>query len=114
VRVPPCVDGLIPEKHNLPTVFFDSKAGRTLRSSSVNNDQKELICWRRWEGAILEDSTNVVSGCTTCTNANRDSTSEDQEADRNGEVFFVCAIMSEHGLVANEVISAGNSEYAAV
>ncbi len=86
----------------------------TLRSSSVNNDQKELIRWRRWEGAILEHSTNVVSGCTTCTNANRDSTSEDQEADRNGEVFFVCAIMSEHGLVANEVISAGNSEYAAV
>ena len=31
-------------------------------------------------------------------------------ADRNGEMFFVCAIMSEHGLVAKEVILAENSD----
>ena len=33
-------------------------------------------------------------------------------AGRNGEVFFACAIMSEHGLVAKEVKFAGNSECA--
>ena len=92
------------------TVIFDSKAGRTLESSSGNEDREELNSWRKWDGGIPGKHRIVVSGYTTCTNANRDSRSEDHVADRIGDVFFVCAIMSEHGSVVNEVIPAENPD----
>ena len=93
------------------TVIFDSKAGRTLGSSAVNNDREEPINWRRCDRGLVGYSPIVVSGYIACTNANRDMRPTDQMASRISGGFFICAIIPEHELVVREVVFVEKPDY---
>ena len=85
------------------TLIFESKGGRTLGSSAVNNDREEPTNWRRCDRGLVGYSPIVVSGCIACTNANRDTRPTDQMASRISGGFFICAIIPEHEIVVREV-----------
>jgi len=113
VRVPPLYGWPVSEETKPSTLIFDSKAGRTLGSSAVNNDRGEPINWRRCDRGLVGYSPIVVSGCIACTNANRDTRPTDQMASRISGVFFICAIIPEHELVVREVVFEEKPDYPA-
>ena len=109
---PPLFGWSASEETKPSTLIFDSKVGRTLVSSSVNADQKELTDWRQFNRGPARNPRIVVSGYNTCTNANRDSRPRGQRAGRIHGVFFICAIIPEHESVVREVVFTEQPGYA--